>query len=509
VPGSVRLAHVAVISSERSGDVSTYRLRVWEPGLAVNVMVPFDARRATLEIDGIARQAVGYDVPVGTAPLGHGTPMLRVAGVTPADRVVVRVWGSHQALRFLYNPDVMATEYALGYWSGAFYTTLAIVSFFILIAVCVRRDATMLWFLGFTLSLIGTELARDDLFPLDQNGNLAALLVVSVLSTLTVFGFSSSYLRLRTEAPRLFAAIIFWTIVPIGITLLFSVVTKRRIDSDTMIVPYTAGLVNLIVVALLRGRSGYVPAAYFSLGFLGLTTIFIWKIVRDVLGTPAPFVDRWAFEAGSIFDVLAFAVAVAIRSSYSERARELSEAGLRAATFDADHDPLTGLLNRRGLEATRGSAGSVRSTVLFVDLDGFKLINDLGGHAKGDEALKSTARILRNAVREGDAVARVGGDEFVVVLNGCVDPVVVKQITARIVAAIAFVHPLGDADPTGFGVSIGNAIAEPGQKLAVAVGQADAGAYSMKAEHYADVRNVADRRASRLKAREAPGGGTP
>jgi diguanylate cyclase (GGDEF)-like protein/PAS domain S-box-containing protein len=94
----------------------------------------------------------------------------------------------------------------------------------------------------------------------------------------------------------------------------------------------------------------------------------------------------------------------------------------RRAREEAHTDPLTGLANRRALDRTlaaavaRGQRRDRRVAVLLLDLDGFKAVNDRLGHAAGDETLREVGRRLRGAVRERDLVARVGGDEFVVVL---------------------------------------------------------------------------------------------
>jgi diguanylate cyclase (GGDEF)-like protein/PAS domain S-box-containing protein len=90
---------------------------------------------------------------------------------------------------------------------------------------------------------------------------------------------------------------------------------------------------------------------------------------------------------------------------------------------DALHDELTGLPNRsllidRLMEALARSARDEREiSVLFCDLDGFKAVNDTAGHATGDALLIETANRLRNTLREGDTVARVGGDEFVLIVE--------------------------------------------------------------------------------------------
>jgi diguanylate cyclase (GGDEF)-like protein len=103
------------------------------------------------------------------------------------------------------------------------------------------------------------------------------------------------------------------------------------------------------------------------------------------------------------------------------RERELEQAH-DDAHYAATHDPLTGLANRALLldeltEALWTSGEDERVGVVFVDLDGFKGVNDRYGHAVGDELLQAVAARLLRIVREGDTVARVGGDEFVLVLR--------------------------------------------------------------------------------------------
>jgi diguanylate cyclase (GGDEF)-like protein len=103
------------------------------------------------------------------------------------------------------------------------------------------------------------------------------------------------------------------------------------------------------------------------------------------------------------------------------RERELEQAHDHAH-YAANHDPLTGLANRALLmdeltEALWASADDERVGVVFVDLDGFKGVNDRFGHAVGDELLQAVAARLLRIVRQGDTVARIGGDEFVLVLR--------------------------------------------------------------------------------------------
>ena len=104
--------------------------------------------------------------------------------------------------------------------------------------------------------------------------------------------------------------------------------------------------------------------------------------------------------------------------------RELQDAlrDLVAAQEDlrrlADRDPLTALVNRRSLPEIFRAVQPHGALMLFFDLDGFKKINDVHGHAAGDACLKVFAAALRDSFRPDDHVIRYGGDEFLVVANG-------------------------------------------------------------------------------------------
>lgn len=123
------------------------------------------------------------------------------------------------------------------------------------------------------------------------------------------------------------------------------------------------------------------------------------------------------------------------------------EAAREAAELQAHTDPLTGLSNRRGLElalmrarrlcAERQPGERARGFALaHLDLDHFKQVNDVLGHAAGDRVLRHVAKVLREVTRSDDTAARIGGDEFVLILQGLEDKPTLERLAARIISGI-------------------------------------------------------------------------
>jgi diguanylate cyclase (GGDEF)-like protein/PAS domain S-box-containing protein len=159
----------------------------------------------------------------------------------------------------------------------------------------------------------------------------------------------------------------------------------------------------------------------------------------------------------------------------------------RRTRHEADTDPLTGLANRRALERTlhaalaRAQARGRSVAVLVLDLDGFKAVNDRHGHAAGDEALREVARRLRRCVRERDLVARMGGDEFVVVLTDLgADAAAgtVQRVRAALAQPIALDHKVAVGLQAAIGVATHPADATTVLDL---LAVADRGMYAAKA----------------------------
>jgi diguanylate cyclase (GGDEF)-like protein len=203
----------------------------------------------------------------------------------------------------------------------------------------------------------------------------------------------------------------------------------------------TAAGVGLTAAILLAATAGADPAG-------------LWADPSLVLATLASFVG-----------VAAFGVAL------MKADVELRE--------DASHDPLTGLSNRKALrrrfDELSGQGGPMGIVVL--DIDHFKQVNDSFGHQRGDAVLQEVAYELRRALREGELVYRLGGEEFLVLLPGP-EAAEAPSIAERLRVAIAAARPAGLDITVSAGVSVASGVTD----YATLFAQADAALYDAKRE---------------------------
>ncbi|MDH3994583.1 MAG: sensor domain-containing diguanylate cyclase [Gammaproteobacteria bacterium] len=279
-------------------------------------------------------------------------------------------------------------------------------------------------------------------------------------------------------------------------------------------------------IAIRRWLDGFRPAGAFLLGQLALVspTLLIALRVSGLIG-PSPLIDN-GMLIGAAAETLLFAVALALRIHEVEAARDaaqgllLAERQTRLETVEAHNaeleqrvsdrtaqlelanrsleeqklalareassDNLTGLANRRALAQRfeQVTALSARNTVpyalLLMDLDGFKAVNDTAGHDAGDSVLRALATRLQGVVRAGDTLARIGGDEFVVLMaqNATADEA--DALARRLIAAAR--RPVTVDEKTHqLGASIGIALSGQGEdSLTEMMRSADAAMYQAK-----------------------------
>lgn len=166
-----------------------------------------------------------------------------------------------------------------------------------------------------------------------------------------------------------------------------------------------------------------------------------------------------------------------LRRVFEAKALELEEA--------VGIDQLTALLNRTGFErvlheiSDQDGAAKETIAVLYLDLDGFKMVNDTLGHAAGDNVLQQVAFQLERSLRASDAVARIGGDEFAVLLRSPGNRDTLSRIGGKVLDALGALHPPQHPE-LRLGASIGICVAHQGCTVASAVEHADKLMYEAK-----------------------------
>lgn len=164
----------------------------------------------------------------------------------------------------------------------------------------------------------------------------------------------------------------------------------------------------------------------------------------------------------------------------------------------ASHDPLTGLHNRSAFESklqellAKSQAEGSRHVLGFVDLDRFKTINDSAGHAAGDALLQEVARTLQAKLRDSDFVARIGGDEFAIILSDC-NLAQAKELATGLTTSIAHLRITHEGQSLSIGASVGlTSISRNSPSSGKLMEEADQACYAAKAAKDRNVVSIFD-----------------
>jgi diguanylate cyclase (GGDEF)-like protein/PAS domain S-box-containing protein len=215
-------------------------------------------------------------------------------------------------------------------------------------------------------------------------------------------------------------------------------------------------------------------------------------LTRVATGQRADHYETWhCHDDGSVIDV-SVAISPVLGASGETVAASMIVRDIGRQTqirlqlaHQALHDELTNLPNRALLRdriegaLARAARSGTCVAVLFLDLDGFKPLNDRLGHAGGDQILRIVAERLQSAVRPDDTVARFGGDEFVIVCHDVLVEEQARTIAERVAAMVA--KPLlVDDEWVVIRASIGIVLGRPGASADALVNDADAAMYQVK-----------------------------
>ncbi len=209
--------------------------------------------------------------------------------------------------------------------------------------------------------------------------------------------------------------------------------------------------------------------------------------LKAVWNAPKPSTAIWQRSIPWIVLMVALfgALLWVFSRKYGQALIQLKESEINNA-FMAFHDPLTRLPNRARLDQTleriANANGQTPTAILCVDLDKFKPINDTWGHHAGDAVLQTTAERLNDVVEDKGIVARVGGDEFTVVIYDASDAKELKALSNEIVSVVSLAIPIGDMS-VRIGASVGVAIwSDYTASVSDIIRQADQALYAAKSK---------------------------
>ena len=313
--------------------------------------------------------------------------------------------------------------------------------------------------------------------------NYASNITVA-LSAAAAALFVREFANLRLFSPRVYSAfgwlaLAFLVLALANFLRVFGIGVPLAAIGNLM---FLGSAITTIVVAFLAWRRGGNRAAgWFLIAWSLLCTFQIITAVR-LLYTRADSAEGVLYY-GLAPSMVAAAVLVALGVADHVRQQSLA---LTDAERRAQTDPLTGVLNRRSLierldgACARARARNLPISVLFIDLDHFKHINDTFGHAAGDACLAGIIPPISAELRQSDVIGRYGGEEFVVILSGA-DAAAAHPIAERICRRVADIRIEGFGGPIGVTCSIGVAASDRlgvwGQHL---IAHADTAVYAAK-----------------------------
>lgn len=403
--------------------------------------------------------------------------------------VHVKVEGARYPLRVAVEPgrayaaaDLWHVRLVLPAVGVVLGVSLAVLLFWAMLRdrVYLLYAGAMLFQLLYALCSYGEAYAWPGLSVLARFG-AQGIWAVGTLATILLVYLWLDYAGLRKVTPRLAAAVRVVGAYGCGLTLVLLV---SPWPADKAWFPDIANALFLLtnaialVTLVVAWRRGQRHAAYVLIAWVPLLAFTMARALRFSVGERAEPWLEYGLPWVQAFTAVVLALGLADRMLTFRRERDRAKA-------HAERDGLTGVLNRGGIEHRLDWALIERErermpvSLLFIDLDNFKQINDRHGHALGDACLRAVTRAVSEQFQYGDQLGRLGGEEFVLVLSGVELPAalrIAEQVGARIRRDCANVEGVAVAVTA----SIGAAQARDGDSVASLIARADQAMYAAK-----------------------------
>ena len=428
----------------------------------------------------------------GSALHGHGRLAFRLPGGQGAQQPILLKFEPSGTLAAPERFELQSFNDYLredAYWLAFATACFAIMVAMALMALCfaiMLRDVTFAWYTGYMLCYVVVQGVQTGFLfhPLGLNWLAGSEVLVGASAVALSVSFASLFVSRFCDVQR-YAPTLRVPVVALGIAMPLIVlmrctgIAELVVMAQTLVNPLLMlGALLLLFTALVTGARGSRQAWFFLIGWTPLLVLTALTSAQDTGALPSLDWLNDASIAMGAFEAIVLSLGLADRALTMRHDRD-------SVRVLADRDALTNILNRRAwteaanrmLTETSGTDRPI--ALLFLDLDHFKVLNDLQGHSAGDRALVTVAEMLSNELRPTDLLCRYGGEEFIAMLHD-VNQEQALQVATRLCRRVHRLEiPVNQVD-LRLSVSIGLAMRSLGDTLESMIERADQAMYYVK-----------------------------